>query len=83
MGPAATTCPNVGEPSVVSIDVKCAMLKTLEAVIRISSPCISFNWIVLETDMLTSMEPGPIIMLRPASPKTPPGVVNAAVLNHC
>src|SRR5882672_9966624 len=82
MAPAPTTCPNVGELKVVSVEVKWTVLKTLLAERRTSRPCISFSWMFFAMDISNETVPGPIMMLRPALPNTPAGVTKAALLNH-
>src|ERR1700682_1693208 len=83
MEPADTTWPNVGDPRVVSIELKFVWLNTLVAARRSSRACISFIWMVLESAMSKEIVPGPIIMLRPALPNGPAGAAKALVLNQC
>ena len=68
MEAAEVTCPKVGEAALVSTPEYCTVLKTLLAVARSSMLRVSPNCIVLESDILFWMVPGPGIELREAVP---------------
>src|SRR5580658_6199854 len=82
MAPTAVTRPNVGELNVVSIDEKLGMLTMLVACARNSRTRDSLIGITLVSAMSKTLLPGPMMLLRRASPYGPAGNANAAVLNH-
>src|SRR5207237_8097206 len=83
MLPTGVTRPKVGELTTVSIAVKFGVLKTFDAVARNSNACISLIGMFLFSDMSKLIVPGPMIVLRPASPNCPRGgAMNAVDLDH-
>src|ERR1700742_3421188 len=66
----------------VSIPTYWGVLKTFENCARNSRKRVSLSGKILVNDISNSRVPGPSILLRRASPNTPVGATNAAVLNH-
>src|SRR4029079_14444963 len=83
MVPTCTTCPKVGELTTVSMASSGGVLKTLLAWMRMDSVRGRPRSMFLTRPMFTRKVPGPMIVLRPASPNVPSaGTTKAAVLNQ-